>query len=269
MALHQKEFQRLAYMLNCVQPAQDWNRKIGIEYWMVPALLSQGVGAFSGGVLGSTSNGWVNTGTILGVAGSAADFPAAAEIAWYSSNSAQQAADRGTPAHFAIDTAGDLLNSPALFGDPTHMAIAAEKIGMEELPAFIILDTWSAFTDVANNETASGLGFVEDGGAASVANDHFACFFSDGTNFKLRSGAATSSALATADTNFHRFRIIIDRIDQLAKAWIDNVKTAPLGSIAIEADELPVSVGAGVLASTGANFIKFGPTRVRYAWSQW
>jgi len=250
------------YALNSIQPGQDWNKKVGLEYWLVPALVSQGVGTFSGGVFAVTNNGWVNTGTIVGVAGSAADFPLAAEYTW------ALASDLGAPNVFAIDTAGDLLNSPALFGDPTHMAIAAEKAGMADLPDFLIFDSWSQFAVVSNNETASGLGFVEDGGAASVANDHLACFFSDGTNFKLRSGGATSSALMTADTSFHRFRVAIDRINQLAYAYVDDMQTS-LGSIAIETDEFPCSFGAGVLASTGANFINLGPSRVKYSWRAW
>ena len=109
---------------------------------------------------------------------------------------------------------------------------------------------------------------VEDAGAASVAADHLACFFIDGTDFKLRSGAATSAALKTKDTSFHRFRVVIDRIQQLAYAYIDDMQTAK-GSIAIEADEFPASFGAGVLVTTGTNFIKLGPSRVRYSWFGW
>lgn len=260
--LNTREYVSLMYALNSVQPGQDWNKKIGLEYWLVPALVSQGVGTFSGGVFAVTNNGWVNTGTILGVAGSGADFPAAAEYTW------ALASDKGAPNVFAIDTAGDLLNSPALFGDPTHMAVAAEKAGMADLPDFLIFDSWSQFAVVDTSSDTSGLGFVQDGGAASVAADALAVFVSDGTNFKLRSGSATSAALMTADTSFHRFRAVIDRINQLIYAYIDNMQTS-LGSIAIVADQFPASFGAGVLASTGANFINLGPSRVRYSWRAW
>ena len=255
-----RDFQRLMYAQYSVREAQNWVRQPGLEYWLQPGALSQGVGAFSGGVLGATSNGWVNTGTILGVAGSAADFGSTA--------------DKGTPNHFAIDTAGDLLNSPALFGDYHHMAIAAALAGIEntkgepEMPRFLIYDTWGTSFDAGANETASGHGFVEDGGSAAVANDHLAAFFCDGTSFKLRNDTATSAALMAKDTNPHRWRVVIDNINALAYAYIDDMSTA-LGSIAIKADEFPASVGAGVLASTGTNFIKWGPVRVRYAWDGW
>lgn len=262
MALETDEFRTLMYAIHSVKGGQEWNRKIGLEYWLQPALVSQGVGTFSDGLFAVTNNGWVNTGTIVGVAGSAADFPAAAENTW------ALASDKGAPNVFAIDTAGDLLNSPALFGDPTHMAIVSELIGVKDLPNRLTFDSWSQFAVVITASDTSGLGFVEDGGAASVANDQLACFVSDGTNFKLRSGAATSAALMAADTLFHRFRVVIDRINQLAYAYIDDMQTAK-GSIAIEADEFPCSFGAGILAATGANFINLGPTRVRYAWMGW
>lgn len=260
-----KEYRDLMYGIYSCRIGQDWIRTPAIEYWLHPGLVSQGVGAFSSGVMGVSNNGWVNTGTILGVAGSAADFPAAAHNTFRVS---QASGDLGTPNHFAIDTAGDLLNSPAMFGDPTHMAVVSELVGMKDLPNRLIFDSWSSFSVFNTESDTSGFGFVEDGGAASVANDQLACFVTDGTNFILRSGAATSSSLGTADAATHRFRVVIDRLQQLAIAYIDNMETA-LGSIAITADELPCSFGAGILAATGANFIRLGSTRIRYAWMGW
>lgn len=260
-----KEYRELIYGLHSCKLPTQWNRTVALEYWLQPSLAAMGVGTFSDGLFAVTSNGWVNTGTVLGVAGTGADFPLAAHNTYAVS---QASGDLGTPAHFAIDTAGDLLNSPALFGDPTHMAIAAELAGMNDLPTRIIYDSWTRFAVVITTSDTSGHGFVEAGGAASVANDAFAIFYSDGTNFLLRSAAATSAALMAADTNPHRFRIVIDRINQLIYAYIDNMATA-LGSIALQNDLSPVSVGAGSLASTGANFVQWGPTRVRYAWAGW
>lgn len=254
------------YALHSCKIAQDWIRTPALEYWMQPGLVAQGVGTFSSGVFAVGNNGWVNTGTILGVAGTGADFPLAAAHLYYSTVSSEMPADFGTPAHFAIDTAGDLLNSPAMFGDPTHMAIAAELAGTRDLPNRLIFDTWSRFAVVITTSDTSGFGFVEAGGAASVANDAMAIFYSDGTNFLLRSAAATSSALMAADTSPHRFRLVVDRINQLIYAYIDDMATAK-GSIALQNDLWPVSVGAGCLASTGANFPQWGPTRVRYGWS--
>ncbi len=260
--LNAREFRAMMYALYSVKEAQNWTRQIGLEYWMQPALASMGVGTFSGGLLAATANGWVNTGTIIGVANSGADFVSKAD----------QGA--GVTA-FAIDTAGDKLQSPDMFGDWGHAAAVAALCGMEgqnggqsDLPTKLIFDSWSNFQVVATASDTSGLGFGENGGSVAVAADALAMIVSDGTSFKLRSGAATSSALMTADTNPHRFRIVLDYIAQLAYAYIDNISTA-LGSIALETDLFPCNVGAGCLASTGANFINFGPTRVRYAWAGW
>jgi hypothetical protein len=255
-----REYWQMLYALHTVKHGQLWGRQLGLQYLLQPSLVSQGVGTFTDGLFAVTSNGWVNTGTIIGVAGSGADFPAAAENTW------ALAADKGTPNHFAIDTAGDLLNSPAIFGDPTHMAAVADLIDALDLPAFLDADFYFRFAD-GNNETASGIGFVEDGGSAAVANDHFGCFFIDGTSFKLRSGAATSAAILAKDTAWHKGRIRINRLTQLVEGWVDTLNVPAMGSVALEADELPVSFGAGVLTSTGANFINWGPTRIRYGWA--
>ncbi len=263
-----QEFRQLMYSLHSCKIATRWNRTPALEYWMVPSLAAMGIGTFSDGLMAVASNGWVNTGTVVGVAGTGADFPAAAEQYYYSTVTAEMASDYGTPAHFALDTSGDLLNSPALFGDPTHMAMASELAGMRALPNRIIMDTWSRFAVVITTSDTSGFGFVEAAGAASVANDAMGIIYSDGTNFLLRSAAATSAALMAADTTAHRFRLVIDRVNQLIYAYIDNMATSK-GSIAIQADLFPVSVGAGCLASTGANFPQWGPTRVRYAWADW
>lgn len=265
MTMERSDFQRLIYTMNRVPHGQLWNRRPGLEYWLVPHALSQGVGTHTEGVFAATNNGWLNTGTVIGVAGAAADFPLAAEYKFYSSVAAEMAGDRGTPSHFALDTAGDVLNSPAVFGDPQGLWIAMQCAGRDEFPSRLMFDSIAAFT-AANNETGSGLGWAEDGGAVNVANDQAGAFFIDGTDFRFRNDTATSGALLTADTNTHHFRAIINRITQLIEVYIDDMFTMK-GSIAIKLDEFPVSFGAGVLVTTGANFIRLGPTRIRYAWS--
>ena len=253
--LEQGEYRELMYALRSCKIAQQWNRTIALEYWMQPALVSQGVGTHTDGLMAVTNNGWVNTGTILGVANTGADFLTSADKG-------------GGVTAFAIDTAGDLLNSPALFGDWAHGAAVAESAGMKDLPTKLIYDSWTNFQVILTASDTTGHGFVEGAGAASVAADALAIFVSDGTSFKLRSGAATSAALMVADTLQHRFRVVLDVVNQLAYAYIDDMATS-LGSIALETDLFPCSVGAGCLAATGANFINWGPTRVRYAWSGW
>lgn len=259
MPLETREYRDLMYALHTCRSAQRWNREIALQYWMQPALVSQGVGTFSDGLLAVTSQGWVNTGTILGVANSGADFDAPGTTS----------PDKGaTVTAFAIDTAADKLQSPELFGDWGHRAAVAELAGMNDLPSRLIYDSWSRFQVIVTASDTTGHGFAEGGGSIAVANDALAVFVSDGTNFKGRSGAATSSALLAADTLVHRFRIVLDSVAQLAYFFIDDMNTAK-GSIALETDLFPCSVGAGCLTGTGANFIDWGPTRVRYSWAGW
>ncbi len=262
MPLETREYRDIMYGLRSVKQAQHWNKQLGLEYWMQPGLVSQGIGTFSDGLFVVTNNGWVNTGTIIGVVNAGADFLTVADTGSVATPQLTNVTG------FAIDTSADLLNSPAIFGDWAHGAAAAEMAGMKDLPTQLIYDSWSNFQVIITASDTSGHGFVEGGGAASVAADALAVFVSDGTNFKLRSGAATSAALMTADVLPHRFRVVIDRAAALCYAFIDNMATA-LGSIALETDLFPCSVGAGCLTGTGANFINWGPTRVRYSWAGW
>ena len=109
---------------------------------------------------------------------------------------------------------------------------------------------------------------MEDGGSAAVADDHLATIVTDGTNWILRSGAATSSLIAVDDTNPHHFRVVIDKINALVYGYVDDMSFAAGESIAIEADEFPVAFGAGVVAA-GTNDPVLNWARVRYAYHGW
>lgn len=242
-----KVLQDILYASRSVKRAQDWASSPGAEYWLHAALLAQGVGTFSEGLLAATNNGWTNTGTIIGVSGSGADF--------------LSKADEQHPSYIAIDTAGDLLQSPPVFGTYAHALQAALCMGGLQLPSKLIAHFYAQF-EANNAETASGIGFAEDGGSIAVANDHLATITCNATQFVLRSGAASAN-LKAVDTNWHLFGIVLDSLTGKAYGYIDDMATA-LGSIDIEGDEFPVSFGAGVLASTGANFQKLAWARIRY-----
>ena len=254
--LSNREYLDIIYAQHSHKRAKDWNSGPALEYWYHAAEDSLGVTS-EGNLL--SAHGWTVTGTIAEVEGSGADF--------------MTSADKGTPNSLSTDTAGDIVQSPTIFGDYVHglqvclLTNRLSKTGAPDLPRFLELLVYFAF-DAGNDETASGVGFVEDGGSPAVANDHMAAFFIDGTSFKLRSGAATSGIIVAKDTAFHLGRILIDNINALAYGWLDDFSATPV-SIAIQADEWPVSFGWGTHTSTGANDPKVNFARVRYGWAGW
>jgi hypothetical protein len=107
------------------------------------------------------------------------------------------------PSSFHFDAASDRLHSPSVFGNYAHALLAGQFLGY--FPTSLNLEVYAAFLDATTNETASGFGFVEGGGSIITANDALAVVVSDGTNFKLRSGAATSAACPADDTSWHQW----------------------------------------------------------------
>lgn len=239
---------------SCKNPS-EWGHTPALEYWFNAYAVIEGI-TTEGHLL--SSFGWTVTGAPPTVDGSAAGF--------------LDVDDKGTPGSVNLDTASDVIQSPAIFGDYKHGEMAAMLAGMEsadgtpDLPRFLVAD--QAFAFAANAaEVGTQVGFIEDGGSAAVADDAMATIATDGTNFILRSGAATSAALVAEDTAYHRWRIKVDRINALAYAYMDDMATA-LGSIAIQANEWPVKWGGGVV-SGGTNDPLIYWARVRYAWSGW
>lgn len=151
-------------------------------------------------------------------------------------------ADQGTANAITTNAAADLLQSPVIFGDYNHALQAQQFLGY--LPTTLTLEAWAQFTTASANETITGFGFVEDGGSPAVANDALAMIFSDGTNFGLRSGAA-SDAGAAVDNSNHLWKIVVTSAN--VEWFIDGTSQ---GTIALEADEWPVSFG---LTSTTTN----------------
>lgn len=186
--------------------------------------------------------GWTTT-TLAYVAGSAADFGASA--------------DPGVAPHLLLADASDLLASPAIFGSYDHM-LAASRI-LRYFPTRLICEVWAAFTTETNDEPSTAFGFVEDGGSVitAAAADQLACISSNGTNFELNSGAAVDAG-AAADTAWHRFRIVVTSAN--VEWFIDETSQ---GTIALEADEFPVSFEAGIVAA-GANDIALGDVHIWY-----
>src|SRR3990167_6459383 len=171
-----------------VRSPLDWGDMVGTDYWFVPGSSMTGATTFL-----FSSRGWTTTSMAL-TGGSGAVFISAA--------------DKGTPRTALTNASGDILQRPALFGHYTHARIAQIIMGEAILPRFLICDMFAAFTVATANETNSSMGFFEDDGTISTADDALAAIYSDGTNFGLRSGA-DSDAGALVDNDYHWWRIQI------------------------------------------------------------
>ena len=226
-----------------VLSALDWGDQAGTDYWFVPGSSMTGATTFL-----LSSRGWTTTSLVL-TGGSGADFASAA--------------DKGTPRTLLTNASGDLLQSPALFGDYNHARIAQIIMGEKILPRYLILDAFAAFTVASANETTSGFGLYEDDATISTADDALAVIYSDGTNFGLRSGA-DSDAGAVVDNAYHWWRIVIDRsisaVTDGVQWYIDGVSQ---GTIDREADEFPAYFG---LHSLTTNRTSLSVAHIYYAW---
>ena len=211
-----------------VYSPQLWGNTLATDYWAFFNDADQVAGG--GDDLGG--HGWpVATG--YGITGGAgADLLSSSDI--------------GSSPGFFFDTAGDALDSPAMFGDFSHGRMVQELLGY--FPTKLTMDCYARFV-ANNNETATGFGFIQDGGTPLTIADHLAYIFTDGTNFGLREGEGpTSDAGATDDTDAHLWRIILT--GTTAEWFIDGTSQ---GTITLLGDQFPVSFGIATLASTGAN----------------
>lgn len=255
--LSQGELRQLLYGIHSCKRARDWSEAIALEYWFHAT--TDWYGATTEGN-DLDKYGWIITGAPPYIVPSLADF--------------LTPDDKGTTGGVHLDTASDVVQSPQIFGSYAHGAAVAELVGMVSgdgtpvMPRYLVADFYGRLSANAA-EVGSGMGgFVEAGGSAAVANEHMAMIVTDGTNWILRSGAATSSAIAVDDTNPHHFRVLIDRIAALAYGFVDDMSRAAGKSIAIQADLWPASFGAGVVAA-GTNDPVLNWARVRYGWDGW
>lgn len=227
---------RVAHGLRRHVGPSAWLSEPGTDFWLVGGSGDLVAASGATNLTGLDSYGWTTTALSL-TAGSAADF--------------LSSSDKGTHTGIVIGAASDLLQSPVIFGDYMHGLLAGQILGY--YPTVLNLEVYATFTVVATASDTTGFGWVEDAGSGIVGADQLAYITSDGTNFLLRSGAASDTSIAVADTNPHLFRI---KLTSASAEWfIDDVSQ---GTIALEADEFPVSFGAGALATTGANFFRVG-----------
>lgn len=230
--------------------AHQWGYMPATDYWFFPN--TDYLTASSPNLLSAV--GWITNGTVSFVAGSGADFL----------GNVGGTTDMGTPAHFLCNATGERLTSPFIFNSYEHRYFIKSYLGWE--PKALVAEFFAIWTTASNADTTGGIGFVEAGGAIQTAADHFAMLTSDGTNFILRSGAATTTFAAAVDTDPHIWKIELNLSSGYATFKKDGVAqgtggSGGTGSIAIEADLSPNAFGVAV---TSSNVIGLGTTHLYY-----
>jgi hypothetical protein len=101
---------------------------------------------------------------------------------------------------------------------------------------------------------------VEDGGSiiTAAAADQMAAISSNSTTFEINSGAA-SDAGAASDNAWHKWKIVTTQ-GGTHEWFIDGTSQ---GTLAIQANEWPVSFEAGIVA-TGTNTIGLASVHIYY-----
>lgn len=225
-----------------VMDPREWAFTLGTDWWLhggtTTALITSGT---AGQVL--SEYGWTTT-TLAYTAGSAADFGSSSDV--------------GVPPHIILADASDLLASPAIFGTYPHMQAASGILGYTVTR--LVLEVWAAFLTASADEPSSAFGWVEDGGSVitAAAADQMAAISSNGTNFELNSGAAVDAG-AAIDTAWHLWKVVTT-FGGTHEWFIDGTSQ---GTLAIQADEWPVSFEAGIVAA-GTNDIGIHSVHIYY-----
>jgi len=224
-----------------VTHAHDWATTAGTDYWIACGIGGQ-TGAAGANLETLATHGWTATSIVEDV-GTDGSFLSSAD---------------NDPASFQFTAASDLLTSPTLFGSYSHGLLAGQFLGY--MPTSLNLEIHAQFIDATGTETSSGFGFVEGGGSIVTANDALAVIYSDGINYRLRSGAATSGKGAVDDTAWHLWRIKINA----SGCWFYMDGTLQNTTLlALETDEFPVNFGIGV-KSGGTNYLKMAFAHIWY-----
>ena len=220
-----------------VRDPKQWAEQIGSDYWLVtnPGI-DIGIADSDtdpGAQLGLAAHGWTAT-SLVNTAGAAADFASSADAA--------------NPNHLLTNADGDLLDSPAIFGEYGHMSAVQKMLGMPDLPRYLVCEAYAAMTvHSADEQDSIVCGFIEDGGTPITAADILVGVITDGTNFYLAGAGSDIDAGAADDALWHWFKIALDRVSGKFHWSIDGtIQGTDVGTII--GDEFPVSFGfaAGV-----------------------
>ncbi len=254
----------------------EWGYMAGSDYWLnLNSVIDLGQADSDtdpGNQNGLAAHGWTAT-SLVNTAGSGSDFmggdftaaAATGPAAGLASAPAGTFADAGTPNHFLTNASGDLLGSPAIFGDAVHARQAALLCGKRDMPRFLIAEFWAAFTVASADEVTSAIGFFEDGATISTEADQYAVIYSNGTNFKLNGNAANMATGPVIATTWHLWKIVLQR----NAAAVPSVYAYRDGTIfsttagAGAADEFPLKFGFHALTT---NRIGLGAVHIFYDW---
>ena len=253
-----------------------WGQAAGTDYWLnfnsgfdILAAASTATGEQL------AENGWVAT-SLVNTAGSGADaggglFTKTTTPGPKSGNFGGTYGDAGTPNHALTNGSGDLLVSPAIFGDAVHLEQAAILAGKSNLPRWLIADFWAAMTVASAAEVRSSFGFYEDGATdTTVEADQYAVIQSGGTgaNFLLAGNAATMTQLGTVaavSTTWHKFKIALQFNGASGPnvfAYIDGALQSTTPGVGAN-DEFPLRFGMGALTT---NRPALGASHIFYDW---
>jgi hypothetical protein len=200
-----------------------WGSNAGSDFWWNCNNADQ-IAAGSDDLVG---HGWISTGGVY-LAGSLADFGSSADV--------------GTTGGFHMDTAGDTVASPQIFGDYLHMRMVQEILGY--MPTTLNAEFYMRLS-ANNDEQASGAGFWEAGSTSAFAKaDCMAVVASGGTNFELHSGAAEDSGSADS-TNATLFKITVTTGSTI-EWWINGTSQ---GTLALQTDLWPAMFGVNTQAA--------------------
>lgn len=206
--------------------------------------------------------GWTAT-SLVNTAGSGADFMGGT---YTMRNPAGAFGDAGIPNHALTNASGDLLASPAIFGDAAHAYQASRLVGRNAMPRVLSMEFFGSFSVASADETTSAIGLFEDGATVSVEADQYAVIRSNGTNFLLQGNAATMATGPAIDTGWHLWRIDLvangNGVAPNVFAYQDGVIFSTTPGIGAQ-DEFPLKIGMHALTT---NRPLLGLTHVFYDW---
>ena len=206
-----------------VNRPQDWGSSAGTDFWAVFGDLT----LVPADPTDLVNFGWLEAGTWVHLAGTGADLLSG------------PGAGAGTTGGAHIDTAGDAITSPFIFGDWVHQQMAAGILGYE--PTKLVMECIARFNADGGDDEDTGWGFIEAGAATPAVKAGLMAFItSDGTNFSLESGAAADAGSAD-NQDEHLWRI---EFTSAAIEWF--IDGTSQGTLALQADLFPIAWAASV-----------------------
>lgn len=247
-----------------VRDGHRWGQEAGSDYWL----------NFNSGfdIMAATASfndeltdyGWTAT-SMVNTAGAGADFGGGVFTPGVDDPRHGSFVDPASPNHALTNATGDILLSPAIFGDAAHMWQAARMVGKSTLPRFLIAEFMAAFTVASANEVTSAIGFFEDGATASTEADQYAVVYSDGTNFRLAGNAAAMATGPAIATTWATWKIVLEFVGAAGPncyAYRNGVIFSRTAGVGVQ-DEFPLKFG---LHSLTTNRQGLGVTHIYYDW---